>query len=467
MSSNGHLKAFEFQKQTVFTVEREFNGRALIANDMGLGKSPTALWFLKRKSLGETLPCLIICPKIVKNQWRDLIHKMMGLQPDILETRTPSKDSFGSQIALIHWDIIVYWRDWLEAQNYQTIILDECQAATNPKAKRTRTATALAKQIPFCLALSGTPLTNRPIELFPILNCINPKIWHNRNAYAHKYCAPRWTRYGWDFRGASNVNELHQRLKQSVMVRYRKDEVEHQLPDKIRTIIPVDLPHYEEYLKAKKDFVGWLKEKYPERMSKAVKAAALVQAGHLLRLAAKLKLRPVVEWINDRLSQSDEKLAVFCVHRKCCEALKRRIKGKSVIINGSVTGKDRDLAIHQFKKDKNTRTLIGNMAAAGIGLNLTEASTMAIVELAQKPGPLLQVEDRLHRIGQTKTTWIYYFIGVDTIEEKVAKLVQKKNKIITGTLDGGGEDDDSFDLYDLLLQELDGGISHETNGSPK
>lgn len=448
------LVPFPFQKRTIYTIEREFAGRSLIGNEMGLGKTPTSLWFIKRQRLGNTLPLLVITPKIVRAQWIKAIEDILEVYPDVLETRTPSKQPSDGKVAIINYDVLTYWRDWLEDQQYQTVIIDECHYCTNPKAKRTKTTIALAKQSPFALALSGTALSNKPIELFPIINMLKPKMWPDRGAFAHKFCGPKYTRRGWDFNGASNIGELHARLKQSCMVRYLKEDVLHELPNKIRSIIPVELFHQEEYDKAKNDFIGWMKSTYPDRLNKSTKALALVKTGHLLRLAARLKLPNVVDWINYRLEQSGEKIVVFAVHRKCVAALQRRINCKNVVINGSVTGRHREAAIAQFQNDKKTRVCIGNIAAAGIGLNLTQATTACIVELTQKPGPLLQAEDRIHRIGQKSKSFIYYFIGSGTIEESVSRLVQRKQKIITGVLDGS-ETEDDFDLYDLLLQELE------------
>lgn len=450
------MKAFPFQRKTIYSVERKFDGRALIGNVMGLGKTPTSLWFVKRKRLGDTLPLLVVLPKIVRGQWIQAIQDILGICPDVLETRTPprGKRSFNSPVAVINYDIIAYWRDYLESRDFQTIIVDECQRCTNPKAKRTKVTTAIMKQTPFALALSGTPLSNRPIELFPIINALHPKEWPNRGLFGHRYCGAKYTRWGWDFKGSSNIGELNARLKQTCMVRYLKEEVALELPEKLRTIIPVELSDPEEYTRAKNDFVGWMKSNYPDRLNKAIKALTLSKAGHLLRLAARLKMKQVVEWINYRLEQDSGKIVVFAVHRKCVEALSRRIKAKSAVVNGSVVGRHRDAAISQFHNDSKTRVFIGNTAAAGVGLNLNIASTLCMTELMLMPGPLLQAEDRIHRIGQTSTCWVYYFIGQGTIEESVSKLIQRKQKIITGVLDGEDTEED-FDIYNQLLEELE------------
>jgi SWI/SNF-related matrix-associated actin-dependent regulator 1 of chromatin subfamily A len=96
---------------------------------------------------------------------------------------------------------------------------------------------------------------------------------------------------------------------------------------------------------------------------------------------------------------------------------------------------------------------IGNIKAAGVGINLTEASTVVFAELWWKPGDHTQAEDRVHRIGQKQQPWIYYFVGAGTIEESLCQIIQKKQEVITATLDGESNGVD-VNVYDLLMREL-------------
>lgn len=460
------MKPFPFQKDTVYQTERKFDGRALIANDMGLGKTACALWFIKRKRLGKTTPFLCVVPRTVRPQWIDAIKQLLGFTPDILETRKPPKNGEAvTKGAVINPDIIAHWRDWLEDQRFQTIILDECHMYIDPERKRTIVATALVRQAPFALGLSGTPLTNRPKELYPIIKALNPKAWPTKKKFLHRYCGPQYTRFGWQFNGASNIEELNRKLTDACMVRYRLGDVMDQLPPKERIIVPLPLTDPQEYNDAKKDFIGWMRKKYPKRLTGAVKAAALVKSGHLLRLAAKLKLKYAVKWINHYLRKHpNEKILIYATHHKCVDALKNKIQANSVVVNGKVIGKKRDQVVEQWKRDRTTRVLIGNTIAAGVGLNLTEASSMFVVELMYKPGPLLQIEARINRIGQQMLATVYYFIAKNTIEMAVSRLLQKKQRTIGGVLDGD-EGLEDFDIYDQLLEELAGEIKPSTRRS--
>ncbi len=115
----------------------------------------------------------------------------------------------------------------------------------------------------------------------------------------------------------------------------------------------------------------------------------------------------------DEFLESDQKLIVFCQHRKMVDALKRQIEVKSVIVDGRVTGRNRHATVQQFQNDGNTRLFIGNTKAAGVGITLTAASNVAFAELGWTPGEHLQAENRPHRIGQTDTVWV--MLGITRI----------------------------------------------------
>ena len=114
----------------------------------------------------------------------------------------------------------------------------------------------------------------------------------------------------------------------------------------------------------------------------------------------------------------------------------KEFKNIAVKVDGSVTGANRDKAVQAFQNDDNIRLFIGNINAAGVGLTLTAASSVAFIELPWSPALLDQAEDRCHRIGQKDTVNIYYLLGVDTIEERIVKMLDSKRKILDTVLDG-------------------------------
>ena len=334
------------------------------------------------------------------------------------------------------------------------VLVSNCHYAKNTTAKRTKAVRAVDKGIRNVIAISGTPLLSRPIELFPTLQMLRPSTFPSRWAYAHEYCKPRWTPWGWKYDGASRIPELHDLLEQLCMIRYLKRDVLPELPEKNRRVLPLALSDEAEYREASDSFLSWIGKTNPARLLTAERAETLVKLGELKRLAARLKLRAVVDWTNEWLeSYPDEKIVLFAVHRKMIEALVRRISSKSVVVDGSVTGRRRKAAVDQFQRDRGTRAFVGNIRAAGVGITLTAASTLAFCELDWVPANMVQAEDRIHRIGQTAPTWCWYLVAAGTIEEDLCKILEKKQRVVSGVLDGSGAADD-LDVHKRLLEKI-------------
>ena len=132
----------------------------------------------------------------------------------------------------------------------------------------------------------------------------------------------------------------------------------------------------------------------------------------------------------------DEKLVVFATHKFVIEALMNEFAGIAVKVDGSVTGLNRQKAVDEFQTNKDVRLFIGNIKAAGVGITLTASSNVAFLELPWEPGSVTQAEDRIHRIGQKNSVTIHYLLANDTIEEKIARLIDSKRKILDAVLDG-------------------------------
>ena len=442
-----------YQIESIRGIDR-LRGRVLLAHEMGLGKTLIALWWWAKHKTAS--PAVVVCPASVKYQWEHECLVNIGVRPYVLEGQTPSRNGRMAKprIVIVNYDILHHWTKWIEKLDPQCIVVDECQYVKNMETKRSKAVRALAKGRPYVLALSGTPLTNRVIELFPTLQMVKPKVFTSRYSFAHSYCKPKWTPWGWKYDGATNLDELRERLTKHCMVRFLKRDVLKELPPKTRRVLTVGMEGEDEYREATDNFLRWMAKSNPAKLLSAQKAETLVKLGYLKRLAARLKLRSVVDWSNEWLeAYPNEKLVLFAWHRKMIEALKRRVRTKSVIVDGSVTGRRRKAVIDQFQMDRKTRLCIGNIRAAGIGITLTAASTVAFTELSWVPTDHTQAEDRIHRIGQKSNAWIWYLIAGGTIEEDLCEVLEEKQKVILATLDGGNNPDD-LDVYSQLIRRL-------------
>jgi SWI/SNF-related matrix-associated actin-dependent regulator 1 of chromatin subfamily A len=188
------------------------------------------------------------------------------------------------------------------------------------------------------------------------------------------------------------------------------------------------------YKMAEYNFAEWIETSgmSPE----ALKAQAIVKMGVLKRLAGEAKLAAMANWVRDALEE-EEKVAVYCIHRAVANSLFKELKEfHPVLATGEVSKKLRRASVVRFQEDKRVRLFIGSFAAAGTGVTLTKASHILCAELPWSGGVLSQGEDRLHRIGQTRPVWSWLAIAKGTIDEDLLCMLDLKNRIVAGALDG-------------------------------
>jgi|LSQX01.1.fsa_nt_gb SNF2 family DNA or RNA helicase len=424
---------FPYQKDGVAFIESR-NGRALLGDEMGLGKTIQALAWLELHP--EKRPAIIVCPAHLKINWaREAEAGLSKPDVEILQGKTPYQVK--KDIVIINYDILSSWVEELQKSNPQVLIFDEGQYIKSNKAQRTKAVKKLAKKIPHVIALSGTPIVNRPIESWNILQVINKTVFPNYMEFARTYCDAKHNGFGWDFSGASNKEKLHQILTDTVMIRRKKADVLPELPDKLFSFIPMEMDNEKEYFKAEMNFIRFLKDtKGEEAAQKAGQAEHLVKIEALKQLAVKGKMKQAIQWIRDFLETNGNKLVVFAVHKVVVDALMEEFKDIAVKVDGSLSGTQRDESVQAFQNNPDVKLFVGNIQAAGTGLTLTTASAVAFLELPWTPGELVQAEDRCHRIGQKDTVNIYYLLADNTIEAEIATLLDEKKKVLEAILDG-------------------------------
>lgn len=429
----------------------DFGGRALLADEMGLGKTIQVLNYVVKTKQRLTV---VVCPASLKLNWEREAAHHVGLLSDVLEGRRIPKRkraiSARHPIIIVNYEILHYWIDYLKELKPTCLVIDEAHYVKNRKSQRYEAVKEMASVCKRIVAVSGTPLTNNPAELWPTLNILLPEQFSSFFKFAFRWCKPKKLPWGWSYGGARDLEKLHAKLKKLCMIRRLKKDVLKDLPPKVRQVVPMYLRNRKEYDLAANDFLNWLNRVSPERARKAKKAQAVTRVGYLLRLAARLKKDFVFDWIDNYLESSERKLVVFTKHRKMVEMLKERYGRRAVVVDGSVKGEKRQQAVDQFQRNPQVRVFIGNIKAAGVGLTLTAADTCVFADLPWTPGDLVQAEDRIHRIGQKSTAFIYYLVARDTIEERLCKILREKQSILEGVLDGQGNGDNLDILQDLL-----------------
>jgi SWI/SNF-related matrix-associated actin-dependent regulator of chromatin subfamily A-like protein 1 len=436
-----------FQYEAVSFVELN-NGRALIADEMGLGKTVETLSWLQLHR--DRVPILIVCPASLKLNWEiEYMAWLPNPSIEILSGEVPWQPT--ADVLIINYDILPKWVKVLRRLGIQIMITDECQYYKNDKAKRTEAVKFLARSIPYFLALSGTPIENRPVEMINAIFIIKPDLFTSPWHFKHEFCGAKHNGYGWDFNGASNVLKLHKILTDTIMIRRLKKDVLKELPEKQYSFIPMQLDNQKEYDEAKNNFISFIRENQGAKAAlKAKKAEVLVQLGTLKQLAVKGALKQSIGWIQDFVD-TDNKLVIFATHKFVIDALMEVFRSIAVKVDGSVSIKDRQTAVDKFQFDTSCKLFIGNIDAAGVGLTLTAASSVAFLELPWGPGKLKQAIDRVHRIGQKLCVNVYYLFAINTIMQRTAKLIDVKQRTIDAVLDGI-ETEDADLIYELMKE---------------
>lgn len=412
-------------------------GRVLIADEMGLGKTIQALAVAQK--LGA-FPLLVVCPASLKLNWqREAAWWLPGKTTSIVNGTLAPAD-----VTIINYDIIGKHLAALKARGFKLMVLDESHYVKNYKAKRTQAIKELSKVVQYRVCLTGTPVLNRPRELITQLEMLGRLeavggFWNMMN----RYCGGADSMY----EGATNLEELNLRLRESSYIRREKINVLKELPAKQRTTVPLKLSNAKEYAEAESNFIAYLGKTAGEKAIKNAEAAAhLVEIEGLKQLAVKGKMDAAVEWVSDFL-ESGESLVLFAHHRDVVDALAAKFPN-AVVLRGADSSEARQAAVDAFQAGK-TNLFIGSLKAGGVGITLTKASNVAFLELGWTPADHDQAEDRVHRIGQTNAVNAWYLLALDTIDGEIAELIAEKRAVVSASTVGGEANTDSV-LGELL-----------------
>ena len=423
------MKLYPFQEIGVSWLKTREN--ALLADSMGLGKSCQAII---ASISPETERVLIVCPASLKYVWQREIRKWVG-NTDIIAI-VDSKKPWASFAfwTIVNYDLLLNKEIYMSLlkHEYSIGIFDEAHYLKNGDAKRTKAVLmrgGLASRCKKKWYLTGTPILNRPIELYPMLKASAPEVMHPFTTYigfAKYFCGGFYDNFGFNDRGASHIDELNSALiKSGFMLRRTKEEVLPDLPEKTFEIIPVDVDAKKEFEffwakddVSKKSFGDFFNKEDPGMLGKV---AALRQ------YIAKEKIKHVLQHLKNLL-QEKPKVVVFAHHREIVDLLCGHLgEYKPVKVVGGMTAEAKDKAEQDFQTKSEVRLFVGNIQAAGVGLTLTAADTVVFAELDWTPGNILQASDRIHRIGQKNACVIQIFVTKDSIEEYILRrLVEKK-----------------------------------------
>jgi SWI/SNF-related matrix-associated actin-dependent regulator 1 of chromatin subfamily A len=480
----GELKPFQ-RAGVAYLLEQR---RAFLADEQGLGKTIEALATLEADG---AYPAIVVCPASLKLNWMREIERWLpdrtaqalagtGIKRSVASepnTATPSAhgdatdtapidaspaditvadispaDIPAADITVVNYDILAARGPALAGISPRALVLDESHYCKNAAAKRTQAVAHLASAVPndgLVLALTGTPVMNRPPELIAQLRILGRLADFGSGA-----------QFGRRFKGADAHVRLHWHLRSRCFARRLKADVLPQLPAKTRAVVPVELDNETEYRLAESDVIAWLRSRPLDLRELDAKVAAALRAERLVRLnalkllAARGKLHAALAWIHDFCS-SGERLVVFASHREVQRAVCERFPhALHVLGNDSHAARDASVEAFQATDTSNNQLIVCSLAVAGQGLTLTQSSNVAFLELDWTPAKHDQAEDRCHRIGQQDAVNAWYLLAAGTIDETIASLLERKRAVIDAVTDGREEDEEA--IVDALARELAG-----------
>ena len=360
--------------------------RAILADDMGLGKTRQAIVAMRHAA--PRGPYLVVCPASVKHNWaREIsialptasIH-MVGRGAGAIEDH---------EWVVINYDILSRHIGVLGRQPWTGLVFDEAHYLKNHRSERSRLARQLADDAkgrvdpePAVYLLTGTPLTNRPRDLFVLLQLVGHPLGRSFLSFAKRYCAAERNEFGWQTGGASNIEELTVQLH-GVMLRRSKDQVL-ALPPKLRTWLPVEVPKgtgVRDMRKVVELLVGHERVAPKSTTSEWQLRGRLLQAVTRARQAvAAAKVTATIELATGAIEQG-EKVIIFSCFEEPMGKLARHFGGTAVVLTGRTPVDKRQALVDRFQREESIRVFLANIIAGGIGNNLTAATQVVFNDL--------------------------------------------------------------------------------------
>jgi SWI/SNF-related matrix-associated actin-dependent regulator of chromatin subfamily A-like protein 1 len=465
-------------------IEEKHHG-TLIGDQPGLGKTLQALGVIN--ACAEIKTVLIVCPASLRTHWKEEARKWLTRPAQVSvageeHARSLQQELFTPEVALqiispnmlaamiaeatkkqgaVHWDLCV---------------LDEAHIYKTWKAKRSTAARLACRSSTHVLGLTGTPIPNRVIELFPILSMLEPFDWdppgvvrHKKDlvkvpmgegaglqGFGKKFCGAKrtcethgpdlamcasWCRRHWTYEGSNNLEELQERLRTTLMVRRLKRDVLAELPPKMRQVLKVPPEDQGGILAAEK--AAW--KELGETPETLIEKGEVTPFNTISDVRHKLGLAkaPFVLAEAEKILEAGEKVILFGHHRDVLEILHAGLLAyEPVLYYGGMNDADKEKAVRAFQDQEKARVFIGSIMAAGVGLTLHASSHVVFAEESWRPLDVDQAEDRAHRIGQKGTVNVLHVCFDRSLDARMVELIVAKQAVADLALDTGLLDDE-------------------------
>lgn len=454
------------------------NDRFILADEMGGMKTGSSIIAALESGAKKIL---IVCPASLKINWQREIKIYSDKKILIVEGR-----KWGStfDFYIINYDILKnfhitekeekdlekkeeYVNDDLKLlinEKFDLAIVDEAHYGSNNSARRTKLMNDLLEKIPKVWLLTGTPMTNRPINYYNLLKIVGSPVALNWQHYVKTYCKGfRFKANGrtiWNTSGHSNLDELREMTKNVILRRMKSDILD--LPEKIVTPIFLELKstyyneELEEFMRITEENKHRTTLNINTQVEEPNRETLIAVLGRLMKVRQVLAFEkiPYTCELIDKALEQDKKVLVFTNFTMTLDMLYEKYKKNSVILDGRMSKEKKQESVDKFQNDPKIKVFILNIIAGGMGHNLTEAEVVIMNDLSFVPAHHNQSEDRAHRPGQKNNVMVYYPIFENTIEQIVYNILQRKKDVIDQAM-GDGEYSESFakELMTALISD--------------
>lgn len=435
----GELRPYQRAGYNWLRFLNEYRLGGCLADDMGLGKTVQTLCLLQSEKENRTGTSLLVMPTSLIYNWEKEASKFTpGLKVLSYTGTLRNKDITRFEkydLVLTSYGIIRLDSELLKQYYFNYIILDESQVIKNPTSNIAKVVRELKSR--HKLVLSGTPIENTTLDLWSQMTFINPGILGTQSYFRNSFQIPIEKRGD-----ETRSKKLHSVIKPFILRRH-KSQVATELPEKVENIqysvmTPDQERRYEE-----------VKATFREKIMKVIETEGLANSRFMI-LEGLTKLRQIanhprmieqgyngdsgkLEDITHMLENAiaeGHKVLVFSQFVKHLDLVRQYLKYNKIdyaYLDGSST--DRKEQVERFNRDPKLKIFLISIKAGGLGLNLTEADYVFILDPWWNPAVEAQAVDRAHRIGQKRKVFTYKFITRDTVEEKILLLQQRKLKL--------------------------------------
>lgn len=413
---------------------------AYLGDEMRLGKTVQSICAANRLRARKILVC---CPATVKLQWAEEFNRW-GDRSRVCDVIFGSRGKINdiAHVIIINYDLLIYKGifDQLRKMRFDVGIFDEAHFLQGRKSKRTKTVLLKGGIASACARwwfLSGTPILNRPVELFPILAAVSPKTiapYNTYEKYTKRFCGAYWDGIQWYDKGSTHREDLNFRLNSGFMLRRTRKDVDDQMPEPETELVPIPAGGKLGQLVAQE--LKWT-TKEAKYQSFAEEEESISRVRHEIALG---KVDTAIRHLKYLFTITD-KIVVFAYHRDVLKALFNGLsKYNPVMVHGGTNTIKREEKRVRFQTDSNTRIFIGQYVAAGVGIDLSAASTILFVESSWVPGEIEQAMARCDNLAKTEKVLVQFLVVQDSVEEHMLRTVIDKKRKIKETI----EDDDDI-----------------------